>query len=432
MDVKFPRGSPGLRRRTPRREPRCGQLRPRRQACAVAGSAAHRSWHSAHEQAGECARRLEPAIVALDQALGSVLAEPLVAAEDIPAFDSASTTGWAVSGRGPWRVRKPTKRDLLGGFEYHESTSTKALREGQAAHVEAGDPLGARVAAVVSRAGGRVEDGLLIANTGASGRAGAGIRGRGADATAGDELLGRGERVTPAVAALAATAGHDKLLVVPKPSVAIVRIGDRLVDTGVSRRGRVRDTVSPALAGWINGLNASPQRGRWVTDGDGALIDELDDIRADVVVATGPASHGAIQRVLAGLGAEMLVAGVACQPGGSMLLAMLPNGRPLIHCAGGPADAVASLLTLLVPLVAGMTDQAESSATARFDDEVAGDRRRTTLLPVRNVGGRSTSVTPVRPAGPNGLFGLAQATALAVIPHGGVRRHATVRLLALP
>ena len=390
------------------------------------------SWQEARQRARDCARQVEPVVASLEDAVGAVLSSPLLANEDIPAFDAASVDGWAVSGKGPWKLRRPTKRDMLGGFDFHESTSTKSLREGQAAPVEAGDPLGKEVIAVVARTRGTVTDGLLVGNTLSASKPGAGIRARGSDSGQGSELMSPGERVTPAVASLAATAGHDELWVLPMPTVALVRIGDRVLDTGTSRKGHIRDTVGPALPGWIAHLNGRCQPSRWVTQGDGALIDELDDILADVVVATGPSSGPAVRRVLGGLGVTPLVDGVACQPGNSMMLAILPNGRPFIHCSAGPDDIVATLVTLLAPLIEGMTGQSEIAIRARFDDAVAGDRRRTTLIPVGYVGERSASVAPVRPAGPNGLLGLCRATAWAVIPVGGVHRHEPVPLLPMP
>ena len=59
-----------------------------------------------------------------------------------------------------------------------------------------------------------------------------------------------------------------------------------------------------------------------------------------------------MRRVLGGMRADILVDGVTCQPGGSMLLAQLQDGRPLIHCGDAPADALAALLTLLSPIIA--------------------------------------------------------------------------------
>ena len=51
------------------------------------------------------------AYVALVDAVGSVLAAPLVASTPLPPFDAAAMDGWAVSGPGPWGV---TGRLLAG------------------------------------------------------------------------------------------------------------------------------------------------------------------------------------------------------------------------------------------------------------------------------------------------------------------------------
>ena len=56
-----------------------------------------------------------------------------------------------------------------------------------------------------------------------------------------------------------------------------------------------------------------------------------------------------------------------------------------------------------------------------MNSSVFGDRSRTMLIPVQHVGDRNQAVEIVRPGGPGGLFALARATGLAVIPAGGAR-----------
>lgn len=390
------------------------------------------SWEQARTIAYDNARGIEPVTVALEETVGSVLASPLVAFEDIPAADVAATDGWAVVGNGPWTLKKPGRVDLLSGAQYHEAGSALVVREGQAAPVHDGESLGDAVTAVLATARGKVNEEVLTATHFAAAKTGTGIRARGSDAGRGTELLPAGERVTPAVAALAATAGHDVLEVVPMPTVTPIRIGNRVVDSGQSREGRLRDAVAPALAGWIANLNARCLPSLWVTEGDAALLEAIDDVISDIVLTTGPASEGAVRRLLDGMGVTPLIDEVAVRPGGSMILAMLPNGRPWVHISAGPTETVVALVTVLAPLIDGMTGQRPPRLRARCDEAIAGDRRCTTLLPVRRSGDRRTAVAPIRPSGPEGLFALSTADNFAVVPPGGVLANEPIEVVQLP
>ncbi len=400
-------------------------------------AAARCGWSQARRLAGSVARPLESLLATPDDAVGSVLAQPMIALADMPAYDTALADGWAVAGPGPWSIRPPRRRDMLAGLDYHDASNNTKLHDGQAAPVAAGEALGAGVTGVVANARCRVEGKILKLgetprNLSNYIQPGAGIRPRGADAGFGSVLLPAREPVTPAVAALAAAAGHDSILIVPMPSVALIRVGDQLLDRGIPRSGLARDAVAPALPGWIGGLRGRCQPARWVTGGDAELIDEIDDVMSDIVVTAGPSSGSAVRRVLHGMRADVIVDGVECQPGESMLLAQLQDGRPLLHCGGAPADAVTALVTLLAPIIAGMTEQPDPATRARFDDAVPGDRRRTQLVAVRPTRDRGHGYSRITPGGPGGLLALSQATALAVIPPLGVRPNETVTILPMP
>lgn len=393
-------------------------------------------WFAARARAGEFVRELTPVEASLEESVGAVLAAPLTALSDMPAYDTSLFDGWAIAGPGPWRIRTANRKDLFAGLEYHESTTSRQLLDGQATPVTYGEALGQGVTGIVPNSRGRLDGDLLkLIDTPVSNQSidpGSGVRPRASDASIGSVLLEAGERVTPAVAALAATAGHDVLRIFPMPAVALIRIGAEFLDRGVSRSGMTRDAVSPALPGWIAGFSARCQPPRWVTGSDAELIETIDDVISDIVITSGPASGAAIRRVLAGMRADILVDGVACNPGSSMLMAQLQDGRPLIHCGDIPADAIASLLTLLSPILANLTGMPDPARRSRMSVTVFGDRRRTTLIPVRPVGDRGQEVDLVRPGGPGGLFALARASAMAIIPPGGVRTNETVTILPMP
>lgn len=396
------------------------------------------AWEAAREIAASGIGAGTQAVVPIAQAVGAVLAEPLRALADLPAFDIAASDGWAVAGPGPWVKRPPRARDVLAGHRYHDEAGATPLRDGEATPVSAGDAVGSDVTAVIPGSRCRSE-GTAISMTDAAGNAtgkvaaGSGIRSRGADAVASQELLPDGTVVSPAAVALAALAGHDDLTVIVPPRVSIIRVGDEFVDFGAPRSGLSRDAVAPALPAWIAAAGGRCEPARWARQGDAELIDHIEDSVADIVVAHGAHSGTALRRVLAGMGADVLIDGVACRPGGTMLLARLPDGRPFAHCGdGGPADAIAALVTIVMPLVAAMAGRSDAAPEVRLDETVRGSRDATWLIPVAPSEPDSSGVTPVLPGGPGGMSAWARASHAAAIPPGGITRHRRVTVLPLP
>ena len=88
------------------------------------------SWSRARETARRAGLRPLPVVgLPLAGALGHVLAEPLGALTDLPAFDTSAMDGWAVAGPGPWRV---AGRVLAG------RTEVAPLADGSAVEIATG------------------------------------------------------------------------------------------------------------------------------------------------------------------------------------------------------------------------------------------------------------------------------------------------------
>ncbi|MGW4468733.1 molybdopterin molybdotransferase MoeA [Nonomuraea sp. NPDC004354] len=161
-------------------------------------------------------------------------------------------------------------------------------------------------------------------------------------------------------------------------------------------------------------------------EGDARSAGEEGVRSAEVVVVCGASSKGPadhLRGVLAELGAEVLVDGVAVRPGHPQLLARLPGGRLVVGLPGNPFAALAAALTLLVPLLRGERYEPGERVTlaeTSVKDRRSGPRglahhRDTRLVPVRRSG---AGARPVGHDRPGSLWGAALADALAVIPPG--------------
>ena len=190
----------------------------------------------------------------------------------------------------------------------------------------------------------------------------------------GDALVPAGSVVTAAVLGLAAAAGHDRLTVHPRPTVVALVTGDELLDAGLPRDGLVRDALGPQLSRLVAHAGGELVGRAHVADDADLLEKALRAATADVVLTTGASSAGPadhLRGVLQGVGAQVLVDGVACRPGHPQLLARLPDGRLVVGLPGNPLAALVAALTVLAPALAGLGGRELPTSTCR----PARDRR---------------------------------------------------------
>ena len=316
---------------------------------------------------------------------GSVLAEDVVAREDVPAFRASIVDGYAVV--------VPADRNLRGVFPvvsvaHAEPGTTPAavLAEGQIARITTGAALPPGATSVVM-----VEDTVLVrasddgreereveilAEPGAV-KEGQNIREVGSDVAAGTTILRRGQRISAVGGeiGLLASVGVREVRAYRRPVVGVLSTGDEIVDLHTPGQGRslrpgeVRDSNRPAL------LAAAAERGfeavdlGIAADRPGALEDALRDAlrRVDVLVTTGGVSMGELDllkpTVERALGGTIHFGRVAMKPGKPTTFATVPappqggggegagNGRKKVVFAlpGNPASALVTFHLFVLP-----------------------------------------------------------------------------------
>ncbi|MFC7988630.1 molybdopterin molybdotransferase MoeA [Streptomyces pilosus] len=373
---------------------------------------------------------LTPVPVPLGSALGLTLAAPLTALTDLPSFDTSAMDGWAVSGPGPWDVRE---QGVLAGHAEHAP-----LTDGEAVRIATGARVPPDTTAVLRSEHGRTDDKGRLHATAADRPPhtvshGQDIRPRGQECRSGDQLLPVGTLVTPPVLGMAAAAGYDTLMAVPRPRAAVFVLGDELLGEGLPHDGLIRDALGPLLPPWLRALGAEVTEVRRIGDHEQALHDAITGCDADVVVTTGGTAAGPVDHVhptLRRIGAELLVDGVQVRPGHPMLLARVRDGQYLVGLPGNPLAAVSGLLTLAEPLLRTLAARpAPEPYALPLRDGVQGHPYDTRLIPVALRGDRAV---PLLYNGPAMLRGVAAADALAVVPPGGSGPGTETELLDLP
>jgi molybdopterin molybdotransferase len=386
------------------------------------------SWARAREAAFAAATGLPASRVELSDAVGRVLAEPVVARCDVPHYASSAMDGWAVSGSGPWTLQAP-------------DGSTAPLAQGEARSIVTGGliPEGAdavlrsEVGEVVSSA---VEAGArrLLRST-VTPSQGQHVRPRGEEFARGDVGVAAGVRLNPAHIAVAAACGVDELVVRARARVSLVLTGDEVVTRGIPSPGTVRDSFGPQLPAFVDLLGGQVVGQSRVGDDHDVLLRSLsgDASASDVVITTGgtgDSSADHLRPVLEHMGARIVIDGVAMRPGGPSLLARLGDGRLLIGLPGNPLAAMMGLLTLAGPLLAALAgDEMPEPSRIRLEQPIPEGRGETRLIPFRLVGGRAR---PSTFTGSAMLRGLADASGVLVCARGGAEADDEVEFVPLP
>jgi molybdopterin molybdotransferase len=376
----------------------------------------------------------DPVEVSLALTDGLTLATPLAALTDLPAFATSSVDGYASRGPGPWRI---VGRVLAGSL-------AEAIGDGDAVEIATGAMVPAGTEQII-----RTEDAQLDSAGRVTGvpRPVPDWREAGDEAAKGEVLVPAGTLLTPAVVGLAAACGYDHVTVSPAPRAAVVIFGDELLTEGVPGQGRIRDSLGPQLPSWLRRMGARTVDGFAPT---GPVADTLDAHidalklaleQADLVCTTGGTMHGPVDHLhpaLAALGARYIANTVAVRPGFPMLVAEVPGAGPrgrsgfVAGLPGNPQSAIVALVSLVVPLLAGLTGRPEPvTGSVRLGAEVHGRGDFTHLVLAQVTDG---TAMPLSHAGSAMLRGLASADGFVVIEPGqpAAAAGAQVPFVALP
>ena len=306
-----------------------------------------RSLLSVDEALQEILRRMDPLPVCrrgLDEALGLVLAEDVLAAEDLPPFSNSAMDGFAVraadvafaSREAP--VRLKVLADAPAG-----TVVDCTIRPGTAVRIMTGASLPPGAEAVVP-----VEHTVstpMTVDILRSVSAGENLRRSGEDVRAGERVLARGTPLRASEIGLLAAIGHTQVAVWPVPSVAVMTTGTELVEA--SERpgpGQIRDANRHALCAQVRDLGCRAEAFPRIPDRRGAVEAAVRQALAenDVLLTNGGVSAGDydyLKEVLETLGAVQVFSQVAQKPGRPFTFWLLQD-KPVFGLPGNPVAAM--------------------------------------------------------------------------------------------
>lgn len=296
-------------------------------------------------------KRLGSTTVSIRSALNRVLAEDLVAEEDLPRLDRSAVDGYAVKAEdtsGASQFRPKTLR-ITGG---------KKVGKRQAVQLWTGNPLPDGANAVVMLENTRNGKGgieVWVAVT-----PGENVSRRGEDVAKGEVALEAGTRLKPHHLGLIAAMGKAEVKVVEEPKVAVLATGNELADVGKDRReDTIFDANRPILSAACIELGAEPVD-------LGIVGDDIDKIsaklkagikNAHIVITTGGTSVGGLDLVPEAVNRigkpGIIVHGIAMRPAMPTALAVV-EGKGIVVLSGNPVAAMVGFEVFARPLICRM------------------------------------------------------------------------------
>jgi molybdopterin molybdotransferase len=367
--------------------------------------------------------------VPLDRAVGRILAQPIRADRDMPAFPRSTRDGFAV------RVEEASAHGWLQvtGSIRAGDRPAGPLPAGSAWEIMTGAavPEGADAVAMlehVEHEGNRirlVKDRML--------EAGENVVAAASEARAGDELIPAGRWLSASQIAAAATSGYANVEVFARPRVAILTTGDELVPVSATPgAGQIRNSNAPMLAALVSQAGGDPWIMAAVKDDAKAIEAALKGaLEADLLLISGGVSAGKfdlVEPVLASLGARFHFTGVRIQPGKPLVFGEIPRGGSALPLFGLPGNPISSAATFLVfgaavlRALSGARPIEPQFAAAQLARDAKGKPNLTRFIPAAvtsdPVSGNLPQVAPVPWQGSGDLAAFARANCFIVVPEG--------------
>lgn len=369
---------------------------------------------------------LPPEPVALDEALGRVLAQPAIAPDDVPGFDNSAMDGFAVRAADTQGAAPGAPVTLALAEESRAGEpAQRALRPGEAFRISTGAALPDGADAVVRREEARETNGSIAFELAV--RSGRDVRRSGEDIRAGDEVLGPGALLGPAELGVLASVGVAQPRCARRPRLALVCTGDELLAPDEPMRpGGVRNSNAytvPALARLAGAEVVSVDRVGDDRAGTERVLGAAID-RSDVTVACGGVSvgeHDHVKAALTALGCKEVFWGVALRPGRPTWFGVAPQGGLVFGLPGNPVSAYVTFILFVRPALRMLTgaperaDRASATLAADHPRLPSRDQAVRCALELTDEGWRAM---PTGPQGSHILTSMIGADALALVEAG--------------
>ncbi|WP_147535044.1 molybdopterin molybdotransferase MoeA [Bacillus marasmi] len=282
----------------------------------------------------------------IKDALHYVLAEPVLASEDVPGFDRSTVDGYAVCAKDTYGSSEtmPGFLNVVGEVNMGQEAS-KPVGRSEAIYVPTGGmiPPGSDAVIMIEHC----EDIHGLLNTYKQIAPGENIIKRGEDIKSGAIVLDAGTKLRPQELGALASLGITEVKVYRRLTVGYLSSGDEIVpyETEKLETGQIRDINYLTVAGMLENWNIDCIYGGIVKDDYTQFANQAKQLfdRVDCLILSGGSSVGAkdyTTEVIQSLGNPgVFVHGISIKPGKPTILSVA-SGKPVIGLPGHPASAM--------------------------------------------------------------------------------------------
>ena len=371
--------------------------------------------------------------VSLLDALGRVLAEPVVAFDSLPPFANSSMDGYALRAADVENasVETPTELQVVADIAAGE-VSNVILSNGTAARIMTGAPMPEGADAVIPvedtnepwrDAERPLPDTILVKR---SVKLGDYVRHIGEDIQAGQEVIAPGHVIRPQEIGVLAALGVSRVQVHRRPRIGVLSTGDELIDVDQPLSpGKIRNSNSYAQAAQVIALGAeliSLGVARDTEDHVRAKLQVGLDAGVDLLVSSAGVSVGAYDVVKAVLEQEGNVGfwRVRMRPGKPLAFGSY-HGVPFLGLPGNPVSAMVSFERFVRPTIrkmAGHKNVGRPRITVTVQDQLHSDGRETYVRAKVTRTPQGYQAVSTGSQGSHVMTSLVKANGLMIIPEG--------------
>jgi len=354
--------------------------------------------------------------VRLEDSLGCILAEDVIAPISVPPYDNSAMDGYGF-----------VHRDLKQGEAYKIVAQCFAghpvevdLQPGECIRILTGAPVPDCVDTVIMQENITLQDDHAIPNKWVE--CGTAIRLRGEDIAQGSSVFSKGHRLTAVDLGVLASLGVASVVAVRLPMIAVFSTGDELVSIGGElAQGQIYDSNRLAILSSLKEAGFQTLDLGIVPDDPRKIrrLVEHADTYADIVITSGGVSVGDADytgEVLAEYG-SLEFWKLAIKPGKPLAFGTLPKSV-FFGLPGNPVSAMVTLQRIVIPLVlkAAGLNQSELKVKAKAAQPFKKRPGRVDFQ--RGIYQMDESGFSVQPTGPQGsgmLSSVARANCFVVL-----------------
>lgn len=366
-------------------------------------------------------KRCRDVSIALEDGFNRILAEDVVAQEDLPRFDRSAVDGYAVRAEDTTGAsqQKPLLFRLTEGDEFTDTAHREAKQ------VWTGNPIPKGANAVIMLENTKKLESKIEVWTQAAPRDN--VSRRGEDVKKGEVAVQGGTRLKPYHLALLSALGNVEVKVVEKPKIAILATGNELAKVGEERgEKQIYESNRVMIDAMCAELDADPLDLGLAKDNVDEIAEaiELGLKIADVVITTGGTSVGGLDLVpdaVNKLGKPgIIVHGVALRPAMPTALAAL-EGKPVLVLSGNPVAAITGFEVFARPLICKLMglkkEESRPTVKAKMTRKIATALGRKNFVRVKVIQkNEEYSAEPISAKGSGNLSTMTKANGYVIVP----------------